>query len=192
LTPEGGFLSRFLAGRSSEARQGPARRGSGGFFQVAQAKEDMEMTSFDFPTLLRSTIGFDRLDEIMDFALQANDSYPPYNIELTGDDKYRVTLAVAGFEPDELVVTQRENMLIVGGARKQDEKEQKEVLWQGIAARPFQHRFQLADHVKVVGASLVNGLLTIDLARELPEEMKPRTIQIESGDGSRKQIGKAA
>jgi molecular chaperone IbpA len=151
----------------------------------------MEMT-FDFPTLLRSTIGFDRLDEVMDFALQANESYPPYNIEATGEDAYRVTLAVAGFEPDELTVTQRENMLIVGGARKKDEQEQSEVLWQGIAARPFQHRFQLADYVKVTGAKLVNGLLTIDLARELPEAMKPRTIQIETTASPRKQIGKAA
>jgi molecular chaperone IbpA len=157
-------------------------------------KEDMEMTSLDFPTLLRSTIGFDRLDEIMNFALQANDSYPPYNIGVVGEDAYRVTLAVAGFEPDELTVTQRENMLIVGGARKKGEQqEQSEVLWQGIAARPFQHRFQLADHVKVTGAKLVNGLLTIDLVRELPEAMKPRTIQIDTGAAPRKQItGKAA
>jgi molecular chaperone IbpA len=150
------------------------------------------MTSLDFPTLLRSTIGFDRLDEIMDFALQANETYPPYNIELTGEDKYRVTLAVAGFQPDELTVTQRENMLIVGGARKKGGQQEGEVLWQGIAARPFQHRFQLADYVKVANASLVNGLLTIDLERELPEAMKPRTIQIEAGSGSQKQIGRAA
>lgn len=144
--------------------------------------------TFDFPTLLRSTIGFDRLDEVMNFALQANESYPPYNIEVTGEDAYRVTLAVAGFEPDELTVTQRENMLIVGGARKKSEQEQSEVLWQGIAARPFQHRFQLADYVKVTGAKLVNGLLTIELARELPEAMKPRTIQIETTASPRKQI----
>jgi len=152
------------------------------------------MTGFDFPTVLRSTIGFDRLDELMDFALQANESYPPYNIELTGDDKYRVTLTVAGFEPDDLTVTQRENMLLVGGAHKtDDQKNQGEMLWQGIAARPFQHRFQLADHVKVTGASLVNGLLTVDLVRELPEAMKPRTIEIGTTTGSHKQIaGKAA
>lgn len=149
------------------------------------------MTSFDFPTLLRSTIGFDRLDEVMDFALQANESYPPYNIEVVSEDAYRVTLAVAGFEPDELTVTQRENMLIVGGARKKD-GQQGEVLWQGIAARPFQHRFQLADHVKVTGASLVNGLLTIDLARELPEAKKPRTIQIETSATPRMQIASNA
>jgi molecular chaperone IbpA len=146
------------------------------------------MTGFDFPTLLRSTIGFDRLDEIMDFALQANETFPPYNIELTGEDAYRVTLAVAGFAPDELTVAQRENMLIVGGAHKNQEQQNNEVLWQGIAARPFQHRFQLADYVKVTNAALVNGLLTIDLARELPEAMKPRTIQIESGPGSTKRI----
>ena len=150
------------------------------------------MTGFDFPTLLRSTIGFDRLDEIMDFALQANESYPPYDIQLTGEDAYRVTLAVAGFAPDELTVTQRGNMLIVGGARKKDEQPQGELLWRGVAARPFQHRFQLADHVRVTNASLVNGLLTIELARELPEAKKPRTIQIANGSGSRKQIGKAA
>jgi molecular chaperone IbpA len=152
----------------------------------------MEMT-FDFPTLLRSTIGFDRLDEVMDFALQANESYPPYNIEITGEDAYRVTLAVAGFAPDELTVSQRENMLIVGGARKKDEqKQQGEVLWQGIAARPFQHRFQLADYVRVAGASLANGLLTIDLVRELPEAMKPRTIQIATAPSPRKQIASKA
>lgn len=147
------------------------------------------MTSFDFPTLLRSTIGFDRLDEVMNFALQANESYPPYNIEVVGEDKYRVTLAVAGFTPEELTVTQRENMLIVGGARKKDDRqEQKEVLWQGIAARPFQHRFQLADYVKVTGARLENGLLTIELDRELPEAMKPRTIQIETPASPQRQI----
>jgi molecular chaperone IbpA len=152
----------------------------------------MEMT-FDFPTLLRSTIGFDRLDEVMDFALQANESYPPYNIEITGEDAYRVTLAVAGFAPDELTVSQRENMLIVGGARKKDEqKQQGEVLWQGIAARPLQHRFQLADYVRVAGASLANGLLTIDLVRELPEAMKPRTIQIATAPSPRKQIASKA
>jgi molecular chaperone IbpA len=150
------------------------------------------MTSFDFPTLLRSTVGFDRLDEIMDFALQANESYPPYNIQLTGDDAYRVTLAVAGFEPDELTVTQRENMLIVGGTHKEDERSEGQMLWQGIAARPFQHRFQLADHVRVTNASLIHGLLTIDLTRELPEAMKPRTIQIATGSVVEKQIGNAA
>jgi molecular chaperone IbpA len=152
----------------------------------------MEMTGFDFPTLLRSTIGFDRLDEVMDFALQANDSYPPYNIEVAGEDVYRITLAVAGFAPDELTVTQRENLLIVGGARKKGEQPQSEVLWQGIAARPFQHRFQLADYVRVTEAKLVNGLLTIDLVRELPEAMKPRTIQIETTAPPKQITSKAA
>ncbi len=150
------------------------------------------MNSFDFPTLLRSTIGFDRLDEIMDFALPANDSYPPYNIQTIGEDTYRVTLAVAGFVPDELSVTQRENMLIVGGAAGQDDQRRGQMLWQGIAARPFQHRFQLADHVRVTNASLVNGLLTIDLVRELPEARKPRTIAIESGTQPKQVTNKAA
>lgn len=152
--------------------------------------------TLDFPALLRSTIGFDRLDELMDFALQANDSYPPYNIEAVGEDAYRVTLAVAGFSPDELTVTQRENMLIVGGRKKDDRKddgqaEHREMLWQGIAARPFQHRFHLAEYVKVTGARLDNGLLTIELVRELPEAMKPRTIEIATAPAP-KQIAKAA
>jgi molecular chaperone IbpA len=142
------------------------------------------MTNFDFPSLLRSTIGFDRLDEVMDFALQTNDAYPPYNIEAVGEDAYRVTLAVAGFERDELTITQRENMLIIGGVRKREEQKPRQVLWQGIAARPFQHRFQVAGYVKVTGAKLENGLLTVDLVRELPEAMKPRTIAIEGSPKS--------
>jgi molecular chaperone IbpA len=111
---------------------------------------------------------------------------------VVGEDAYRVTLAVAGFAPDELTVTQRENLLIVGGARKKGEQPQSDVLWQGIAARPFQHRFQLADYVRVTGAKLVNGLLTIDLVRELPEAMKPRTIQIETTAPPKQITSKAA
>jgi molecular chaperone IbpA len=138
----------------------------------------MVMDSFDLSPLFRSTIGFDRLMRLADSAtrLDAGNSYPPYNIESTGENAYRLTMAVAGFSPDELDVTVKENALLVTGrARKEEEKQ---YLYRGIARRAFERRFQLADHIKVAGASLDNGLLHVDLAREIPEEKKPRKIEI--------------
>ena len=138
------------------------------------------MTTFDFSPLFRSTIGFDRLGRLLDEALvDEGSSYPPYNIEKTGEDAYRITMAVAGFGQDDIEIVAQENMLTVSGkAKPADEKTQ--FLHRGIAGRAFERRFQLADHIKVVGAQLVNGLLHVDLVREVPEAKRPRTIKIES------------
>lgn len=144
-------------------------------------------TTFDFSPLFRSSVGFDRLVNALEAAsrVESIDNWPPYNIAKTGEDDYRITMAVAGFSEDELSVTQEQNMLLVAGKKSADENAQ--YLHRGIAGRSFQRRFQLADHVRVEGATLVNGLLTIDLLREIPEEMKPRRIAI-SAYGSTMQI----
>jgi len=144
-------------------------------------------TTFDFSPLFRSSVGFDRLVNALEAAsrVESIDNWPPYDIAKTGEDDYRITMAVAGFSEDELSVTQEQNMLLVAGKKSADENAQ--YLHRGIAGRSFQRRFQLADHVRVEGATLVNGLLTIDLRREIPEEMKPRRIAI-SAHGSTMQI----
>jgi molecular chaperone IbpA len=145
--------------------------------------EDMVMDRFDFSPLFRSTIGFDRLTRLVDAATRVDSSalaYPPYNIEKTGEDAYRLTMAVAGFAPDEVDVTVHEGMLLVTGNAKKDEDDGR-YLHRGIARRAFERRFSLADHIKVVGANLDNGMLHVDLVREVPEAAKPRKIQIGSG-----------
>jgi molecular chaperone IbpA len=138
------------------------------------------MRNFDLAPLSRSTIGFDRMMQLFEDATRLVDdgenSYPPYNIEKTGDDSYRITMAVAGFGESDLSITQQANSLLVAG-RKQGE-ENTQYLHHGLAARAFNRRFDLADFIKVTGASLVNGLLSIDLVREVPEAMKPRSIAI--------------
>ncbi|PBC11238.1 Hsp20 family protein [Mesorhizobium sp. WSM3859] len=135
-------------------------------------------TTFDFSPLFRSSIGFDRMLNALETAsrIETVDNWPPYDIAKTSEDDYRISMAVAGFAQDELDITQEQNMLMVSGQKAGEDK--GEYLHRGIAGRAFQRRFELADHVKVVGASLVNGLLTIDLKREIPEEMKPRRIEI--------------
>lgn len=137
----------------------------------------MRMT-YDFSPLYRSSIGFDRFAQMLENAsrVTAVDNWPPYDIARTGEDTYRITMAVAGFSQNELSVTQEPNILMVAGERTGEDS--GDYLHHGIAARPFQRRFELADHVKVVGANLANGLLTIDLRRQVPEEMKPRRIEI--------------
>jgi molecular chaperone IbpA len=137
------------------------------------------MRTFDFAPLYRSAIGFDRLAQVVDAALRSDSqpSYPPYNIELVAEDKYRISMAVAGFERSELEIESVEDTLKVVG-RKQVAEENRTYLHRGIAARDFEHRFQLADHVRVVDASLDNGLLNIELVREVPEAKKPRKISI--------------
>lgn len=135
------------------------------------------MRHMDFSPLYRSTVGFDRLLSMLDSSLQDTPSYPPYNIERTGENAYRITMAVAGFAEKDLSIEAREHALTVKGERSGD-TETGEVLYRGIAARAFERRFQLADFVEVKGASLENGLLHIDLAREIPEAMKPRRIEI--------------
>src|SRR5215467_10789078 len=143
--------------------------------------EDVVMDRFDFSPLFRSTIGFDRLTRLVDAATRVDNAalaYPPYNIEKTGEDAYRLTMAVAGFSPDELDITVHENSLVVTGKAKKDEESR--YLHRGIARRGFERRFSLADYIKVVGASLAN-MLHVDLVREVPESAKPRKIEIGIG-----------
>jgi molecular chaperone IbpA len=135
------------------------------------------MRTYDFAPLWRSTIGFDRLFNLLDEAQHATeDNYPPCNIERLGDNRYQISLALAGFAPDEITITAEQNVLTVEG-RKAD-KAQHDYLYQGISARPFKRQFSLAEYVQVKGASFDNGLLRIELVREIPEAMKPRRIPI--------------
>jgi len=138
------------------------------------------MREFDLSPLYRSAIGFDRLANMLDNANRNDNqpSFPPYNIELLGENEYRITMAVAGFENDELNIQSESGTLVVTG-QKTEQPQDRKYLYQGIAARNFERRFQLADHVKVITASMENGLLHIDLMREIPEAMKPRKIQIQ-------------
>jgi molecular chaperone IbpA len=135
-------------------------------------------TTLDLNSLFRSSIGFDRMLNALQAAsrVETSDNWPPYDITKTGEDDYRITMAVAGFSQDELTIAQEQNMLLVAGQKGNEDNGQ--YLHRGIASRAFQRRFELADHVKVTGADLVNGLLTIDLQRDIPEGMKPRRIEI--------------
>jgi molecular chaperone IbpA len=140
------------------------------------------MRSFDLTPLFRSSVGFDHLSRMLDAAQRLDDnavSYPPYNIEKLNEDDYRITMAVAGFAEDELDVTVHGHTLVISGKTRREDA-QVQYLHRGIAGRPFERRFELADFIRVEGASLVNGLLHVALKREVPEEMKPRTITIES------------
>jgi molecular chaperone IbpA len=143
------------------------------------------MRTFDFAPLYRSTVGFDRLFSMLDQVSGvegATPSYPPYNIERTGENAYRITVAVAGFTEADLSLEAKENTLTIRGEKQtKDNERNSEVLYQGIAARAFERRFQLADYVQVQGAVLENGLLHVDLVREIPEAMKPRQIPIGGG-----------
>jgi molecular chaperone IbpA len=136
------------------------------------------MRAIDFTPLYRNAIGFDRLFDMMESATAKSGSagYPPYNIEQKSDNQYRITMAVAGFADEELDITQQENTLVVRGERKPEDE--KTYVYQGIAERNFERKFQLADYVKVVGATMENGLLHVDLEREIPEAMQPRKIAI--------------
>jgi molecular chaperone IbpA len=141
------------------------------------------MRSFDLTPFYRSTIGFDRLFNLLDqtSADAAAPGYPPYNIERTGENAYRITVAVAGFSPSELSIVSKENTLTIKGEKTGEEAGKAEVLYRGIAARAFERAFQLADYVTVKNASLENGLLHVDLVREIPEAKKPRSIPISIG-----------
>lgn len=142
------------------------------------------MRTFDFSPLWRSTIGFDHLADLLDSNLRqsADDNYPPYNVERSGEDAYRISLAVAGFSMDDIAVTAERDTLIIEG--KKPETEQREYLYHGIAARPFRRVFSLADHVQVKQASFMDGLLIIDLVREVPDSMKPRRIPVGNAGAS--------
>ncbi len=137
---------------------------------------------FDFTPLYRSSVGFDRLFQLLDEAAASEtNSYPPYNIERTADNEYRITMAIAGFGPNDVAIEAKGNTLTVTGKKADKPAPAGEILHQGIAARGFERRFQLADHVEVKGADMDNGLLHIALKREVPEALKPRQIAIGSG-----------
>ncbi len=148
------------------------------------------MRHFDFSPLYRSTVGFDRLFTMLDSLGQPEQaqSYPPYNIERTGENAYRITMAVAGFDESELSVEARESTLTIKGEKGEEKGEETQFLHRGIAKRAFERRFQLADHVVIKSASLKNGLLHVDLVREIPEAAKPRRIEITSVASQAKQI----
>jgi molecular chaperone IbpA len=140
------------------------------------------MTSYDFAPLFRTAIGFDRLARLMDTAASSAEAsgYPPYNIEKLGDESYRLTMAVAGFKPEELDLTVKDNTLLISG-RPAAETQEHEVLYRGIAGRAFERRFVLADHIVVEGAEMNNGLLHVGLKRVVPEALKPRRIEVSTG-----------
>ncbi|MFZ3034672.1 MAG: Hsp20 family protein [Parvibaculum sp.] len=146
------------------------------------------MRTFDFSPLFRSSVGFDQLQSLLDSATREADapSYPPYNIERTGENDYRISMAVAGFAESDLSIEVNQNVLTISG--KRTEAENTNYIHQGIAGRSFERRFQLADHVEVKGASLANGLLHVDLVRQVPEQLKPRQIAITSTDAKAKSI----
>lgn len=148
------------------------------------------MRGYDFAPLYRATVGFDQIADLMDRVMTnevSQPTYPPYNIEKTADDTYRISIAVAGFSDDDLNVEVKDGALHVS-ARKGDEDEGRTFLHRGIATRAFQRRFHLADHVRVVGASHENGMLHIDLKREIPEALKPRRIEIAKSDATEKDV----
>jgi molecular chaperone IbpA len=148
------------------------------------------MATYDFTPFYRSTVGFDRLFSLFD-QLSAGDNgqtYPPYNIERTGENAYRITIAVAGFGEKDLSLESKDNTLTVRGERKEENGADREVLYRGIAGRAFERRFQLADHVEVRGAALENGLLHVDLVREVPEALKPRKIEITTGSQTKAKV----
>ena len=151
------------------------------------------MRHFDFAPLYRSSVGFDQLASLMDRALSSDagqPSYPPYNIEKTAEDSYRISIAVAGFGAEDLGIEVKENALIVT-ARKAEEDTDTTYLHRGIATRAFERRFHLADHVQVIGASHADGMLHIDLEREIPEALKPRRIAIANGEKVEKDVVEA-
>jgi len=146
------------------------------------------MRHVDFSPLYRSTVGFDRLFTMLDSlaAPEGAQTYPPYNIERTGENAYRISMAVAGFSESEISIEAHRNVLTVKGEKTEEEdKDNAEFLYRGIASRAFERRFQLADHVEVTGAELKNGLLHIDLKRNIPEELKPRRIAISAGSAEK-------
>jgi molecular chaperone IbpA len=150
------------------------------------------MNTYDFSPFFRSTVGFDRLFDLLDSARSDENGYPPYNIEKLDDDTYRITMAVAGFNPDELNVVAQENVLTVSGKQKDAVERKPQFLYRGIAGRSFERRFNLADYAKVTSANLANGLLHVELKREVPEAVKPRSISIQTSPAAKVLEQKAA
>jgi molecular chaperone IbpA len=147
-------------------------------------------TSIDLSPLYRSAIGFDRMASLLNTTVESKPSYPPYNVELVEENRYRITMAVAGFSDSELDITSEQNTLVISG--KQSADADKKFLYQGIAARNFERKFQLAEHVRVTAASMTNGLLHVELEREIPEAMKPRKISIGASDAASKLVNQQA
>lgn len=162
------------------------RRMSGALLIPMLLKEDVVMRTFDFTPFARSSIGFDHVFDLLNNPQLAEDQggYPPYDIVRTGNDSYRIALAIAGFTPEEITLTSQQNLLTVEGRKANDDDQQ--YLHRGISARAFTRRFNLEDHVEVEQANYTNGLLQIELVRKIPEAMKPRKIAIGSGDPSAK------
>src|SRR5438045_4911141 len=186
--PMGAFLHPDCAGHPAAQTRGPTVKVD----HRMSLKGGHAMRTCDLAPLYRATVGFDRLfsmlDQVSGFE-SAAPSYPPYNIERTGENDYRITVAVAGFTESELSIEVKEGALTIRGEKQvKDGENAGQVLYQGIAARAFERRFQLADHVEVKGAALENGLLHVDLVRAIPEAMKPRQIRIGTGTGSAKVI----
>jgi molecular chaperone IbpA len=147
--------------------------------------------AFDFTPYRRSTVGFDRLFDMLENSSNGNggENYPPFDLISTGENDYRIDLAVAGFKPEEIDITAQQNVLIVTGKKKEESEEKgSDYIYRGIATRSFERRFALADHIQVKGADLKDGLLSIELVREIPEAMKPRKIDIGGGAGKKEQI----
>jgi molecular chaperone IbpA len=153
------------------------------------------MVNFDLSPLFRTTVGFDRLMDMVEHGLataKSETGYPPYNIEKAGEDRYRVTLAVAGFEREQLDIVVEKNQLTVTGQVGEQAEQETQFLHRGIGRRAFRHRFELADNMHIVGADLANGLLSIELKREVPEELKPRHIEIGTASPKSSITAKAA
>ena len=149
-------------------------------------------SAFDFAPYRRSTVGFDRLFDMLENSTlgQSGENYPPFDLIRAGENEYRIDLAVAGFKPDEIDITAQQNVLIVSGSKKEEsETKGADYIYRGIANRSFERRFALADHIQVRGADLHDGLLAIELVREIPEAMKPRKIEIGSGKAEPRRIG---
>jgi len=148
------------------------------------------MRNFDLAPLYRATVGFDQIADLLDRVMASDmsqPSYPPYNIEKTDDDAYRISIAVAGFAADDLTVEVKDGALVVSARKSEDDESERTYLHRGIATRAFERRFQLADHVRVTGASHADGMLHVDLVREVPEALKPRRIAIASADTTQEQ-----
>ena len=148
------------------------------------------MRTYDFTPLYRATVGFDRMADLLDRSLTADAAtagYPPYNIEKTADDSYRISIAVAGFTADELSIEARQNALVIAAKKGRDDTK-RTYLHRGIATRAFERRFHLADHVRATDATVTNGMLNVDLVREVPEALKPRRIEITAGGRAAKVV----
>src|SRR5689334_14545027 len=177
--------SSIVAGRLIGSGRSRGRPPFGRLSYPCRSAEDVAMrAAFDFSPQFRSSVGFDHVLDLLSSAAdpQAADNWPPYDIAKAGEDRYRITVAVAGFAPEELDIVVQPNLLVVSGQKRADGGTQ--YLYRGIAVGAFERRFQLADYVQVTGASLENGLLTVELAREVPEELRPRRIEVEAPEAA--------